>query len=204
MKLYFTPFACSLATRIAIEEAELDAEFVLVPSGRILPDGRPFAVISPMEYVPAMENSGGMVLSEGTAVLTYIADLAAEGVLAPAPYTLERYQMMRWLNFIATEIHKGIFSPLMTRKSGEAAREWALGMMPKRFELLSRQLDGQDYLVGSFSVADAYLLAVLNWCEHASVPIADWPVLLGWRARMRQRPSVARAMAAEMPLLQAA
>ncbi|MES2056159.1 MAG: glutathione binding-like protein [Pseudomonadota bacterium] len=204
MKLYFTPLACSLATRIAIEEAELDAEFIRVVPGQPLPDGRPFAAISPMNYVPAMETAGGMVLSEGPVVLTYIADLAAEGVLAPPPYTEERYQMMRWLNFVATEIHKGIFSPLMTNKSSDGAREWARGMIAKRFDLLSRQLDGQDYLIGSFSVADAYLLAVLNWCEHAGVPIADWPVLLGWRTKTRRRSSVARAMAEEMPLLQAA
>ncbi len=204
MKLYFVPFACSLATRIAVEEAELEAEFIQIPPGRILPDGRPFSAVSPMDYVPAMETSGGTVLSEGVVVLTYIADLAAEGVLAPAPYTEERYQMMRWLNFVATEVHKGVFSPLMTSKSSRGARDWALGMLPKRFDLLSRQLEGQDYLIGRFSVADAYLLAVLNWCEHAGVPIKIWPVLEAWRAKMRTRPSVARAMAAEMPLLQAA
>ena len=84
MKLYFIPFACSLATRIAINEAELDAEFVQVMPGGTLPDGRAFAEISPMGYVPAME-AGSVTLSEGPAVLTYIADLAAEGVLAPPP-----------------------------------------------------------------------------------------------------------------------
>lgn len=203
MKLYFIPFACSLATRIAVEEAELEAEFIQILPGQLLPDGRPFSAVSPMEYVPALE-TGGTVLSEGTVVLTYIADLAAEGVLAPAPYTEARYQMMRWLNFVATEVHKGVFSPLMTSKSSQGARDWALGMLHKRFDLLSRQLEGQDYLIGSFSVADAYLLAVLNWCEHAGVPIKTWPVLEAWRAKMRTRPSVVRAMATEMPLLQAA
>ncbi|QNA85925.1 glutathione S-transferase [Sphingomonas sp. So64.6b] len=203
MKLYFVPFACSLATRIAIEEAELEAEFIQVVPGQVLPDGRPFSAISPMDYVPALE-TGGIVLSEGTVVLTYIADLAAEGVLAPAPYTEARYQMMRWLNFVATEVHKGVFSPLMTKKSSRGARDWALGMLPKRFDLLSQQLKGQDFLIGRFSVADAYLLAVLNWCEYAGVPIKIWPVLEAWRTKMRTRPSVARAMATEMPLLQAA
>jgi glutathione S-transferase len=204
MKLYFIPFACSLATRIAIEEAELDAEFVQVlPDGR-LPDGRPFTAISPMGYVPAMETMGGLALTEGSAVLTYIADLAAEGVLAPAPYTEERYQMMRWLNFVSSELHKAVFVPLMSKSAPEGAKAWARELAKKRLDLLSVHLDGADYLGDSFSVADAYLLSILNWCEHAGVPIADWPVLLGWRTRMRKRPSIARAMGAEMPLLQAA
>ena len=204
MKLYFIPFACSLATRIAIEEAQLDAEFVQILPGRRLPDGRPFTAISPMGYVPAMETAGGLALSEGPAVLTYIADLAAEGVLAPAPYTAERYQMLRWLNFISTELHKSVFAPLMSHSTPEGAREWARQLAGKRLDLLSAHLDGADYLVGSFSVADAYLLSVLNWCEFAGIAIADWPVLLGWRTRMRKRPSVAQAMATEMPLRQAA
>lgn len=204
MKLYFIPLACSLATRIAIEEAELDAEFVQVEPGGNLPDGRPFTAISPMGYVPAMETVGGLALTEGPAVLTYIADLAAEGVLAPPPYTEERYQMMRWLNFISTELHKAAFGPLMSGSAPDGASAWARELAAKRFDLLSRHLDGADYLLGSFSVADAYLLSVLNWSEYAGVPIADWPVLLAWRTKMRQRPSVARSIATEMPLRQAA
>ena len=204
MKLYFIPFACSLAARIALIAAELDCDFVAVTPGGALPDGRPFSAVSPKGYVPALEPRGGLALSEGPAVLTYIADLAAEGVLAPAPYTDERYQLMRWLNFISTEIHKGVFAPLMSKRSTEGSRDWAHTLIEQRFALLSDHLDGQDYLVGTFSVADAYLLAVLNWCEHAGVAIADWPVLLAWRMKMRRRPSVAQAMAEEMPLLKAA
>ncbi|HEX4695109.1 glutathione binding-like protein [Sphingomonas sp.] len=203
MKLYFIPFACSLATRIAINEAELDAEFVQVTPGQPLPDGRDFASVSPMGYVPAME-AGAVTLSEGPAVLTYIADLAAEGVLAPAPYTAERYELTKWLNFISTEIHKAVFAPLMTGRSNEGAREWAKGQADKRFGLLSAHLDGRQFLLDQFSVADAYLLAVLNWCEFAGIDIAQWPVLKDWRAAMRQRPSVAAAMATEMPLREAA
>jgi glutathione S-transferase len=204
MKLYFIPFACSLATRIAIEEAELDAEFVQVLPGGTLPDGRPFTAISPMGYVPAMETASGLALTEGPAVLSYIADLAAEGVLAPPPYTEERYQMMRWLNFISTELHKSVFVPLMSSSAPEGAKAWAHSIAAKRLDMLSAHLDGADYLLDSFTVADAYLLSVLNWCEYAGVDIADWPVLLAWRTRMRKRPSVARAMAIEMPLRQAA
>ena len=202
MKLYFTPFACSLATRIAIDEAELDAEFIQVKRDQPLPDGRDFLAISPMGYVPAME-SGSVTLTEGPAVLTYIADLAAEGVLAPAPYTAERYELTKWLNFISTELHKAVFAPLFGA-GNEGAKEHARHLIAKRFDLLSRHLDGRSYLLGTFSVADAYLFAVLNWSEFVGVPIADWPVLKAWRDGLRARPSVARAIATEMPLRQAA
>ncbi len=203
MKLYFIPFACSLATRIAINEAELDAEFIQVVPDGDLPDGRPFSAISPMGYVPAME-AGSVTLTEGPAVLTYIADLAAEGVLAPAPYTRERYELTKWLNFISTEIHKGVFAPLMTTKSSEGARDWSKSLVDKRFGVLEAHLAGRPYLLDDFSVADAYLLAVLNWTEYAGLSLDDWPVLKAWRAAIRARPSVAAAMATEMPLRQAA
>jgi glutathione S-transferase len=203
VKLYFIPFACSLATRIAINEAELDADFVqVVPDGK-LPDGRAFTDISPMGYVPAME-AGSVTLTEGPAVLTYIADLAAEGVLAPPPYTRERYELTKWLNFISTEIHKGVFAPLMSRSSTEGARDWSRQLVEKRFGLLETHLTARSYLLDSFSVADAYLLSVLNWTEYAGLSLEDWPVLKAWRAAMRARPSVAAAMATEMPLRQAA
>jgi len=203
MKLYFIPFACSLATRIAINEAELDADFIQVVPGADLPDGRAFTDISPMGYVPAME-AGSVTLTEGPAVLTYIADLAAEGVLAPAPYTRERYELTKWLNFISTEIHKGVFAPLMSRSSTEGARDWSKELVAKRFGLLEAHLTGRSYLLDSFSVADAYLLAVLNWTEYAGLSLDGWPALKAWRAKMRTRPSVAAAMATEMPLRQAA
>jgi glutathione S-transferase len=203
MKLYFIPFACSLATRIAINEAELDAEFIQVVPDGDLPDGRPFSAISPMGYVPAME-AGSVTLTEGPAVLTYIADLAAEGVLAPAPYTRERYELTKWLNFISTEIHKGVFAPLMTTKSSDGARDWSKSLVDKRFGVLEAHLAGRQYLLDDFSVADAYLLAVLNWTEYAGLSLDGWPVLKAWRAAIRARPSVAAAMATEMPLRQAA
>ena len=204
MKLYFIPFACSLATRIAIEEAGLDAEFVHVLPGHKLPDGSDYARISPMGYVPALETRTGITLTEGPAVLQYLADNAAEGVLAPALFSADRYRMQLWLNFISTEVHKAVFAPLFAKDASEAEKAAALGRAAKPFGILSDHLDGRDYLGADFTVADAYLLAVLNWCETAGVPIADWPVLLDYRTRLRARPSVARAMAAEMPLLKAA
>ena len=204
MKLYFIPFACSLATRIAIEEAELDAEFEQVTRGGTLADGRAFATVSPMGYVPALEMRDGTTLTEGPAVLEYLADLAAEDVLAPAPYTSQRYAMRAWLNFISTELHKAVFHPLMVKDANDGARAYALTQAQAPFDRLAAHLADREFLLDRFSVADAYLLAVLNWCGVAGVPIERWPRLVAWRDALRRRPSVARASAAEMPLLKAA
>ena len=187
MKLYFRPFACSLAARIALEEAGLDAEFVQVPADGRLPDGRDFSAISPMGYVPAIETGTGFTLTEGPAVLTYIAELAPEGALSFTGFSDAHYRMLAWLNFVSTELHKSVFTPLLGKSAGEAERAAARGRAAKPFGVLERQLEGREFLQDRFTVADAYLLAVLNWCEHAGVAIADWPVLLGWRTAMRAR-----------------
>ena len=202
MKLYFRPFASSLAARIALIEGEIDAEFIEVPRGGRLDDGRPFSALSPMGYVPAIETPAGFVLTEGPAVLAYIAELAPEGALAPPPFSDAHYRMLAWLGFIASELHRATFLPLMYGTPGEAKA--ARGRVAPRFERLSAHLADHDFLEGGFGVADAYLLTVLNWCETAGIAIRHWPVLEQWRARLRHRPSVAAAMAEEWPLLKAA
>ncbi|WP_404335769.1 glutathione binding-like protein [Sphingomonas sp. MMS12-HWE2-04] len=204
MQLYFRPFACSLAARIALEEAGLDAEYILVDEDGRLPDGRDFREVSPMGYVPAIETVSGFTLTEGPAILTYIAELAPEGALSFTGFSEAHYRMLAWLNFTGTELHKSVFSPLLGKKAGPEERAAALARVALPFDLLSRHLEGREFLEDRFTVADAYLLAVLNWCESAGVAIADWPALLAYRTRLRARPSVARAMAQEWPLLKAA
>lgn len=204
MKLYFTPFACSLAARIALEEAGLDADYVQVPRDMRLPDGRDFTEISPMGYVPAIETANGFVLTEGPAVLTYIAELAPEGALSFTGFSDAHYRMLAWLNFVSTELHKAVYMPILGKGFSEAEQAAARARHAKPFAVLSKHLEGQEFLQDRFTVADAYLLAVLNWSEFAKVPLADWPVLTAYRERLRARPAVARAMAAEWPLLKAA
>lgn len=204
MQLFFAPFACSLAARIALDEAKLDADFVQVKSGEPLPGGTAFSEINPMGYVPVLRTADGRTLTENSAILQYIADLVPDSGLAPQPFSDERYALQRWLSFVGTELHKSVFSPVFAKDSPEAVKLWARSQAPKRFEILSKHLDGRDWLLDRFTVADAYLLAVLNWCEYAGIDLSPWPVLVTWRARVRERPSVARAMAAEMPLLKAA
>jgi glutathione S-transferase len=206
MKLYFMPFAGSLAARIALIEGELDADYVLVEPGRPLPDGRDYRAVSPMGFVPAIETRGGFTLSETGAVLTYIASLAPESVLAPPAYSDGHYRMLSWLSLIATELHRPVFLPLIgysgRARDSDAERVKAMAVAP--FDHLSRHLEGREYLEGGFSVADAYLFTVLTWSEHAGVALDRWPVLKAYRKRLRARPSIVAAMAEEMPLLKAA
>lgn len=204
MKLYFKPFACSLAARIALGEAGLDAEFIEVPAGNQLPDGRDFTSISAMGYVPAIETVSGFTLTEGPAVLTYIAELAPEGMLNFTGFSDAHYRMIAWLNFTSTELHKAVFAPILGTGASEAEKDAARARAAKPLAVLSNHLQGREFLEDRFSVADAYLLAVLNWCEFSKLPLAEWPVLLAWRERIRARPSVARAMAEELPLLKKA
>jgi len=205
MRLYFIPFACSLAARAALDEAGLAAEFIRVnPGDHALPGGRSFRELNPLGQVPVLELDDGEVLTEGPAILQYIADRVPEAGLAPAPGTQQRYHLQKWLNFVSTELHKFVFTPLLSRDVSAEARSYALGNAGPRLEYLSNHLAGRDFLMDRFSVADAYLLAVLNWCESAGVEIAAWPVLESYRGRLHQWPSIARAMRVERPLLKAA
>ena len=205
MRLYFIPFACSLAVRAALDQAGLAAEFIQAgPGDRALPGGRGFRELNPLGQVPVLELDDGDVLTEGPAILQYIADRAPEAGLAPAPGTRQRYHLQKWLNFVSTELHKFVFTPLMSRDVPAEARSYALGNARPRFDYLSSHLSSRDFLLDRFSVADAYLLAVLNWCESAGIDIAAWPVLKEYRSRLRKWPSLARAMQAERPLLEAA
>ena len=205
MRLYFIPFACSLAVRAALDEAGLAAEFIQAgPGDRTLPGGRSFRELNPLGQVPVLELDDGDVLTEGPAILQYIADRAPEAGLAPAPGTQQRYHLQKWLNFVSTELHKFVFTPLMSRDVPAEARSYALGNARPRLDYLSSHLSSRDFLMDRFSVADAYLLAVLNWCESGGIDIAAWPVLKEYRSRLRKWPSLARAMQAERPLLEAA
>lgn len=202
MKLYFTPFACSLAARIAAEEAGIDLDYVAVRHG-VAADGSDFARVSPMGYVPGIDDDG-FTLNEGPAVLLYLADAADPDVLTPREGTPERYRLHQWLNFVSTELHKGVFHPLLGRDVADAERAGARERANKPLAMVAAHLDGREHLLDRFSVADAYLLAVLNWCETAKLNLSAWPALRDWRAAIRRRPSVQRAMAAELPLLRAA
>jgi glutathione S-transferase len=198
MKLYFSPGACSLSPHIALLEAGLDFTLERVDvRAKQTADGRDFLTINPKGYVPALEMKDGAVLTEGPAIVQFIADLVPDRQLAPANGTLERYRQIEWLNFISTELHKS-FSPLFRPTSTEEMKEAARTHLSNRLNWLAGQLEGRDYLMGSqFTVADGYLFTVLGWANFVQFDLAQWPVFAAYTQRVAARPAVQQALRSE-------
>ena len=198
MKLYFSPGACSLASHIALLEAGLDVTLEQVDlRARRTAGGQDFTTINAKGYVPALEMKDGNVLTEGPAILQFVADLAPDRQLAPANGTLERYRLIEWLNFISAELHKN-FSPLFRPTSTDDMKEAARTNLRTRLGWIAGQLDGKDFLTGAqFTVADAYLFTVLGWSGKVGFDLAPWPVLGAFVQRVAARPAVQQAMRAE-------
>lgn len=198
MKLYYSAGACSLSPHIALEEAGLQYEAISAPTKtKQLPDGSDYRQINPLGYVPYLVLDDGTGLSEGTAIVQYIADQAPAKKLAPAAGTLARYQLQSWLNFIATEVHKG-FSPLFNPAMPDEAKQIAKAGLANRLKFVDQQLAGKPYVMGDdFTVADGYLFTVTNWAQPVGVDISGLKNLLTYRERVAARPAVQRAMKAE-------
>ena len=204
MKLYYAPAACSLAPHIALSEAGLAHELVRVDlRTHTLPDGSDFVAVNPKGYVPVLELDDGSRLTEAAVVLQYIAD-RKPGTLAPAFGSMERYRLMEWLNFIATEIHKG-FGPLWHAETPEAYKTTAIANLGKRFDFIAPILAKQPFVMGEeFTIADAYLFTILSWSKHLKVDLARWPALTRYLDRVAARPKVQDALRAEHLLKAAA
>jgi glutathione S-transferase len=165
-------------------------------------DGRDYLAINPKGQVPALVTDAGEVLTEGPAVLQYVADLAPESGLAPPAGTLERSRLHQWLNYISSELHKAVYFMLFKPDIPDAMRDYARGSVGAKYDLLSAHLAGRDYLVGDqFTVADAYLVTTLGWAQPAGIDLTPWPVLTAYRDRILTRPAVGRAFADEAALL---
>lgn len=194
MKLYFSPGACSLASHIALREAGIDVELVKVEGrGVKTAAGRDFAEVTAKAYVPALELDDGSVLTEGTAILPFIADQAPASGLAPAAGTMDRYRLHEWLGYINSEIHKS-FSPFFAPGSTDAQKEAAKTLLDRRLRYAEEVLAGRDFLLGDvFTVADAYLYTVLSWCRYVNIDLATWPRLKDYHDRIAARPAVVEA-----------
>ncbi len=198
MKLYFSPGACSLSPRIALTEAGLSFDTQRVDTKtKEMVGGGDFFSINSKGYVPALQLNNGEVLTEGPAIVQYIADQNPSSGLAPAAGTLARYRLQELLNFITSEIHKG-FSPLFDPTLSAEVKESFKTKLGKRFDWLSTQLTGKQYLMGDqFTVADGYLFTTLNWGQWVGIDLAKWPVLAEYHARVAARPAVQTALKAE-------
>jgi glutathione S-transferase len=204
MKLYASPGACSLSPHIILRELDMKFDLVRVGKDKQTSDGHDFKAINPKLYVPALELDDGSILTEGPAIVQYLADKKPEAKLVPAWGTLERYRAMEWLNFLSTEVHKSMspfFNPTTTEEAKEALRAKIAG----RLDFTNAHLKTQDYLLGAaFQVPDAYLFTLLTWMPALSMDRAKWPELERFFDRVRQRPTVKAAMEAEAEMRRAA
>ena len=198
MKLYFSPGACSLSPHIVLLEAGLPHTLDKVDlRTKQTSTGQDFRSINSKGYVPALETDSGAILTEGPAIVQYLADRVPEKLLAPPNGTMERYQMMAWLNFIGTEIHKNygaFFKPGASEEVKANARE----SLTQRYAYVDKILEGRDYLGGErYSVADVYLFVVTNWAGHVQFDLSAWPNLTAFQKRVGARPAVQQALRAE-------
>jgi len=199
MDLYYAPLACSMAGRIVLYETGAAANFVRVDTnaGRTA-DGADYRAINPKGRVPALKTDDGEVLTENPAILQFLADRAPEAGLAPSGF--QRYRLQQWLSFIGSELHKCVFTPLLSRKTDEAAKAAARAEAADRLAYLDGHLAGRQWLLDDFSVADAYMAAVLNWAQFVNLDLAAYPNVAAYTDRLRERPAVARALEEEFAL----
>lgn len=196
MKLYYAPAACSQAPHIVAREANLPIELAKVefPSKRTA-DGEDLTAVNPKGAVPALKLDSGEVLTENAVILQYLADQSAD--LALARDGIERYRELEWLNFIATELHKG-FGPLWNPATPDSFKEATREALGKKFDYLQEKIGDGPYILGDrFSILDAYAFAVLNWTRIHKIDIARWPGLVAYLDRIAGRPAVQETLRAE-------
>jgi glutathione S-transferase len=204
MDLYFSPLVGSLAARIAFYEAGADARFIEVdPATKRTTDGSDFAAIHPLGLVPVLRLDDGSLLSENAAVLQYIANRFPESNLAPTDQ-LARARLQQWLSFIGTELHQRLFCGLLDEGAPEGTRTHTLMTGKPRLTYLNEHLSDRELLLDHFTVADAYLYAVLNWSVATRVSLSRCPAIKEYHRRLRIRPSIAKAYQEELLLYRAA
>ena len=198
MELFASPMACSLASHITALEAGLPVRVRFVENKKT-DDGGDYFQISAKGYVPALRLDDGKVLNEGPSVLQYLADRKPEAGMAPAWGTIERYELIDTLNYLSTEVHKRIFANVFNPAAAEPTKEAAKALLAPTLDHLAKRLEGRSHLVGgTFTVADAYLVTLINWFVFVGCDLKKWPALAAYHAEHLKRPSVAKAMGIEM------
>ena len=197
MKLYYAPGACSQAPHIVLREAGLPFDLVKVDlAAKRTESGEDYAAINPKGSVPALGLDDGSVLTENAVILQYLADLAPAAQLFPGE-GLERYRLLEWLNFVATELHKG-FGPLWNRATPPEFRQTTRDVLGKKFDFTQAALKDRPFITGErFTIVDAYAFVVLNWSAMHEIDLARWPGLTAFIARVAERPAVRAALVAE-------
>ena len=205
MKLYYAPGACSLSPHIVARELGIPLQLKKVNTkDKTVEGGADYWKVNGRGYVPALELDSGETLTEGPAIVQYLADQKPEAGLAPKAGTFERYRLQEWLDFLTSEVHKQ-FTPLFKPNTPEDYKPIAKEIIATRFDWLDKQLAGKDYLMGkTFTVADAYAFVLLNWTKFQNIDLSRWPNLSAYHKRVGARPKVQEALQAEGLLKKAA
>ncbi len=206
MKLYYSPATCSLAVHIVAREAGLPIDLVKVDIGiHRLDDGTDYYTVNPRGYVPLLELDDGTKLTEVSAIVQFLADLAPQAALLPPAGSIERVHVQEWLTFISSELHKA-FSPwLWHKETAESTKQNVRERLARHFGELDRLLAKQPYLTGQhFTVADAYAYAIVNWSHYLMVSLKPYPALMAYLARIESRQGARQALLAEGLVKQAA
>lgn len=198
MKLYYFTGACALSPHIVAQELGIPLSLVKIdPKTKKTADGADYLKVNSKGSVPALELDNGDVLTEGPAIVQYLADQKPDGGLVPRAGTIERYHMMEMLNYLTSEVHKG-FSPLFNPAATPEWKQAAQDALFKKFDWLSTFLGNKTFLFGDkFTVADAYLFTTLGWTKPLKIDLSKWPVLAAYHSRILHRPAAQEAMRAE-------
>jgi glutathione S-transferase len=198
MKLYYSPGACSLSPHIVASEAGISLELEKVDlASHKTEGGQDFTAVNPKGYVPTLRLDDGSILTEGPAIVQYLADQKPATGLAPAAGTMERYRLQEWLTFIGTELHKS-FGTLFNKASSDDAKQMAKANIAKRLSYLNDQLANRQFLLGgNFTVADAYAFTIVNWTNFVGIDLKPYANVGAYMARVGARPKVQETLKAE-------
>ncbi len=198
MKLYYKSGVCSLASHIVLHEAGIAHEIESVDfDTKKTETGDDFLSINDKGSVPYLLLDSGEGISEGAAVMQYLADLKPETKLAPENGTVARAHLQGWLNYCASEFHKSHWAIFHAKQTGEAVRDLYIGKVKNCYDYLNKHLEEKDYIMGEFTIADAYIFTVLTWHKPIRVDLAPWKNLVAYKERMLARDGVQKAMRAE-------
>lgn len=205
MDLYFSPLACSMATRIALYEIGAEARYLEVDAKtkRVLQDNSDFLPVHPLGLVPTLRTDDGVILTENAAILQYVAGRFPDSGIG-ASGSAERSRLQQWLCFTGTELHRGLFKIMLDKNAPPEVKAYTLKKGLSRLDYLNGFLEGREFLLDHFSVADAYLGTILNWTSAApAIDLTKWPAIKDYLDRFRSRPAVAKALAEEFALYKA-
>lgn len=198
MKLYYMPGSCSLSPHIVLRETGANFELEKVSlQDKTTASGGDFTAVNPKGQIPALVLDDGELLTEGPAIVQYLADRDAGTGLAGAPGTMERVRVQEWLSFVSTELHKS-YGPMFRPTTPDAYKDLSRENLKTRYDWIDRELGKRPWIAGDcFTVADAYLFTVTRWAPRAGIDTAQWPNLTAYMARVAARPKVQEALKAE-------